>query len=148
MQSDWRFCEMCVKELLGAVVAVHELCGRTARCAGEVSVPRPCGCIVPFAPGGGADISARTIAAKLTERFGQQVVVDNRPGAGGNVGTELASKAPPDGYTLLLVSSSYGANPSALQALVRPGERLRADHAREPAAFHPRRASFAAGAHR
>jgi tripartite-type tricarboxylate transporter receptor subunit TctC len=48
----------------------------------------------------------------LTERVGQQVVVENRPGAGGNVGTDLASKAPPDGYTLLLVSSSYGANPS------------------------------------
>ena len=68
--------------------------------------------IVPFPPGGGADISARSIAAKLTERIGQQVIVDNRPGAGGNVGTELASKAPPDGYTLILVSSSYGANPS------------------------------------
>src|SRR5205085_10000604 len=68
--------------------------------------------IVPFAPGGGADISARTIAAKLTERFSQQVIVDNRPGGGGNVGVEAALKSAPDGYTLILVSSSYGANPA------------------------------------
>lgn len=68
--------------------------------------------IVPFAPGGGADISARAIAAKLSERLRQQVIVDNRAGAGGNLGTEIAARSAPDGYTLLLVSSSYGANPS------------------------------------
>ena len=81
---------------------------------------RPVRLIVPFAPGGGADISGRAIAQKLSERFGQQVVVDNRPGAGGNVGTELVFKAQPDGYTLLLVSSSYGANPALYKLTFDP----------------------------
>ncbi len=76
--------------------------------------------VVPFAPGGGADISARTVSQKLTERLGQQFIVENRPGAGGNVGTELVSKAPPDGYTLILVSSSYGANPSLYKLAYDP----------------------------
>jgi tripartite-type tricarboxylate transporter receptor subunit TctC len=76
--------------------------------------------VVPFAPGGGADISARTIAQKLTERLGQQFVVDNRAGGGGNLGTEYVAKSTPDGYTLLLVSSSYGANPSLYKLSFNP----------------------------
>jgi tripartite-type tricarboxylate transporter receptor subunit TctC len=92
-------------------LAALVLCTGTAL-AQEKYPTRAVRLIVPFAPGGGADISARAIAAKLTERFREQVIADNRPGAGGNVGVELAAKSPPDGYTLLLVSSSYGANPS------------------------------------
>lgn len=76
--------------------------------------------VVPFAPGGGADISARTVASKLSERLGQQFVVENRGGAGGNLGTELVAKSAPDGYTLILVSSSYGANPSLYKLAYDP----------------------------
>ena len=67
---------------------------------------KPVRVIVPFPAGGGTDIMARTMAEKLAARFGQQFVVDNRSGAGGALGTELAAKAVPDGYTLLMNSSS------------------------------------------
>ncbi|MFN7086918.1 MAG: tripartite tricarboxylate transporter substrate binding protein [Burkholderiales bacterium] len=73
---------------------------------------RPVRMIVPFAPGGPTDTIARTLAQKLTERLGQQVVVDNRAGAGGNIGMGLAAGANPDGYTILVVSSSFVVNPS------------------------------------
>jgi len=68
--------------------------------------------IAPFAPGGGTDFIARLSAQKLTERLGQQVIVENKPGAGGNLGAEFAVKSAPDGYTLLLVAGSYTVNPS------------------------------------
>jgi len=58
--------------------------------------------IVPFTPGGGADLIARTVAQKLTEQLGQQLVIDNRVGASGNIGTEMAAHALPDGYTILM----------------------------------------------
>ena len=63
---------------------------------------KPIRFISPFAPGGGADITARVIAQKLTETLGQQVLVDNRGGAGGMIGVDLGAKAPPDGYTIVL----------------------------------------------
>ena len=66
---------------------------------------KPIRFIVPYVAGGAADIFTRTVGQKLTEAWGQTVVVDNRAGANGGIGTELAAKSPPDGYTLLLGNS-------------------------------------------
>jgi tripartite-type tricarboxylate transporter receptor subunit TctC len=75
--------------------------------AGAQNYPvRPVRIMVPFSPGGASDTAARIIGQKLSERWKQQVVVDNRPGAGGTIGTELAAKAQPDGYSLLMGSST------------------------------------------
>ena len=68
---------------------------------------RPIRMVVPWSPGGGSDVSGRILAAKLTDALAQQVVVDNRPGAGGNIGTALTAKTAPDGYTLLLADTGF-----------------------------------------
>ena len=73
---------------------------------------KPVRLIVPFSPGGGTDTLARILGRKLTETFGQQFIVDNRPGAGGTIGAETTVRATPDGYTMCLVSASYAANPA------------------------------------
>jgi tripartite-type tricarboxylate transporter receptor subunit TctC len=77
---------------------------------------KPIRLIVPFAPGGGSDLVGRLLAQKLGSQLGQQVVVDNRAGAGGRIGTELVAKSAPDGYTLLLATSSVMVTAPALYA--------------------------------
>ena len=68
---------------------------------------RPVRLIVPFSPGGAADVPGRIITQRLSESLGQQVIVDNRPGAGSAIGAEVAAKAPPDGYTLFWISNTH-----------------------------------------
>lgn len=71
---------------------------------------RPIRLVVPSSPGGGTDIIARQLSVKLTERWGQQVIVDNRPGAGQMIGISLVAKSPPDGYTLVMTATPLAVN--------------------------------------
>jgi tripartite-type tricarboxylate transporter receptor subunit TctC len=102
-----------VLEISRVITAAAVFFSASAGYAGETPYPtRPVRLIVTFAPGGGVDFVARTLGAKLTENWRQQVVIDNRGGGGGVIGTEIAAKAAPDGYTLLVgTSTGLVANP-------------------------------------
>ena len=78
---------------------------------------KPVRIIVPFAAGGGTDSLARLLGQKLTEALGQTIIVDNRPGAGGTLGTELAARAAADGYTLLMINAGHVINPNVYKTL-------------------------------
>lgn len=95
-----------------------------AQAQGAQSYPtKPIRFLVGFAPGGFTDVMARAIAGKLTENWGQQVVVDNRPGASTTIATDLAAKAPPDGYTLLMMTDNHVTNPSLFRKLPYDSEK-------------------------
>jgi tripartite-type tricarboxylate transporter receptor subunit TctC len=103
-------------KLLASFLAV--VCTAFATAALAQNFPdRPIRFVVPFPPGGGNDILARQLAPKMAESLGQPVVIDNRPGAGGNIGTELVAKAPPDGYTIVIASNQVTMNPWLYQKL-------------------------------
>ena len=96
-----------------AALAFALALGLSAVDAGAQAYPaKPVRIVVGFAPGGGSDFIARLIAQKLSERFGMQVLVENRPGAGSMLAGEIVVKSPPDGYTILLSAASYTVNPS------------------------------------
>jgi len=103
-----------MRSLLAAILAIPLIA------FSQTYPAKPVRIIVPFAPGGGSDLAGRLVAAKLTERMGAQFIVENRPGAGSNLGAELAVKAPADGYTLLLISASYTVNPSVYKLSFDP----------------------------
>ena len=92
------------------VWAIAACCGGLAAVAAAQTYPtKPIRVIVPFPPAGAADLLTRTIGQKLGESWGKQLIVDNRPGAGGNLGLELAAKAPPDGYTAVMAAVTTNA---------------------------------------
>ena len=104
-------------------VARRRLCGLAAVLAPSLAAAqawpvRPITMVVPFVPGGLPDSNARFVAQRLAERLGQPVVIDNRPGAGGNIGTEAVARARPDGYTLLFgTMGTHGSNPALYRHL-------------------------------
>jgi tripartite-type tricarboxylate transporter receptor subunit TctC len=99
----------CMICFLGALPGAELV---TQAVAADAYPVRPIRLIIPFPPGGSNDVVGRVIATQLSERLGQPVVVDNRGGAGGLIGSEQAAKSDSDGYTLLFISSAFAANPS------------------------------------
>jgi tripartite-type tricarboxylate transporter receptor subunit TctC len=95
---------------LKLLVAAALVCAVMPATAAEPYPSKPIRLLTPFAAGGGSDILARLLAPELHKAWGQPVVVDNRPGAGGKLGAGIAVNSDPDGYTMILVSGSYGAN--------------------------------------
>src|SRR5476651_500736 len=90
----------------------------TASCALAQPYPaKPVRIIVPFTPGTGMDILARSVGQKLSERWGQGVVIDNRAGASGNIGNEVVAKSPADGYTLLVTANTFVITPALSKSL-------------------------------
>ena len=101
-----------------ALIAASDAGARdSGRAAANDYPAKPVRIIVPLAPGGGSDIVARIVASELLNRWGQSVMVDNRPGGGSTVGTAIAAKAPADGYTLLVSSSSIAISPALYKNL-------------------------------
>ena len=100
-------------KLATALIATTAFGASTAAIAQLDYPAKPIRLVVPFTPGGSTDILARVIGQKLTEAWGKQVIIDNRPGAGGNIGVDLVAKSPADGYTLVMGHiGTFGVNPS------------------------------------
>jgi tripartite-type tricarboxylate transporter receptor subunit TctC len=116
--AEGRFCTACCS-LLTAYFLLAVASWTSAAFAQTTSYPvKPIRLIIPYPPGGGTDVIARPLAQKLSENLGQQVIVDNRGGAGGNIGMEFVAKSAPDGYTLVVgLTAQLAVNPSLFPKL-------------------------------
>lgn len=110
---------MMSRHLITRLMAGAAMAGFAAQgIAAEWQPTKPIRMLVGFAPGGGTDTTARAMGAKLSERLGQQIIIDNRPGAAGNIATEILSNATPDGYTILMGTiAALAINPSLYKKL-------------------------------
>lgn len=96
--------------LIACVAALSVAAGFASVASAQTWPARPIRVIVPFAPGGPVDVVARLLGQSLSDTLGQPVLIDNRPGAGGNIGTIAVAKSPPDGHTVLMSSSAFAVN--------------------------------------
>ena len=101
-----------VRRLALAALAAALACGLPAVAQAQAFPAKQIRFILPFPPGGPTDLLGRAISQKLAAQLGVPVIADNRPGAGGNLGIELAAKSPPDGYTIVLSSPTIAISPS------------------------------------
>lgn len=117
IQMAFRFRWAVMVSLVTVITGLPVQAAQPGAAAGGEYPVKPIRILIGFTPGGGPDITARYLAQKLTEEFKQQVVVDNRPGAGGLIAAQLAANANPDGYTLLSVSSAHAVAPAIYDKL-------------------------------
>ena len=102
---------------LAAAAVALLACTAPAAVHAQAFPAKPVRLVLPFPPGGGTDILGRMLAQRLGESYGQTVIAENRPGAGGNVGAEFTARQPPDGYTIVLCSPSISISPSLYKKL-------------------------------
>lgn len=108
---------MLKRNLFGAIAALGAALAPLAAHAQDAFPTRPIRLVVPYAAGGGTDITSRVLAPRLAEILGQQVVIDNRPGGASIIGTEIVAKAPPDGHTLMMATIAFAANAGLFEKL-------------------------------
>src|SRR5688572_8917024 len=124
--APWRTVVKFAAALIAASAAVwtaSALAQTHSTSSGQAYPAKPIRIIVPYAPGGSTDVLLRIFAPRLSDVLGQQVLIDNRPGAASIIGLDIVAKAPPDGYTVGIANIAYGANPTLYKKMPFDSER-------------------------